>query len=85
MKFKVKTEESRYVVMDKEDNVISTWSKEVIDEAGGLDKCIERFKKANPKAEIEMVGAPAAPAAPAPAAPAPAPEPAPAPAAPANG
>ena len=80
MKFKVKTEESRYVVMDKEDNVISTWSKEVIDEAGGLDKCIERFKKANPKAEIEMVGAPA-PAAPA--APAPAPEPAPA--APANG
>lgn len=58
MKYKIKTEESRYVVMDKEDNVISTWSKIGIDDAGGFDKCLERFKKANPKAEIEMVGSP---------------------------
>ena len=72
MKYKIKTEERRYVVIGKEDNVISIWSKAVIEDAGGLEKCIERFKKANPKDEIEMVGAPAP-------APEPASEPAPAP------
>ena len=85
MKYKIKTEEKKYVVMDKNDNIISKWSKETIDDAGGLEKCIERFKKANPKSEIEMIGEPAPEPTPAPApepepTPAPAPEPEPTPA-----
>lgn len=84
MKFKVKTEETHYVVMDKEDNVISKWSKEVVDRAGGLEKCVERFKASNAKAEVEIIGSPAP--APAPVAPAPEPvAPAPEPVAPSNG
>jgi len=66
MKYKIKTEENKYIVMDKNDNIISKWSKETIDDAGGVEKCIERFKKANPKSEIEMVPAPVPEPAPAP-------------------
>lgn len=56
MKYKVKAEESRFVVMDKNDNVLSIWAKEMVDEAGGFEKCLERFKKTDPKMEVEMVG-----------------------------
>ena len=47
---------------------ISSTGKQKIEEAGGVDKIIEIFKKRNPKLEVEMLGdavAPAAPAAPA--------------------
>ena len=57
MKIKVKVEETRVVVTDKNDNVIGIWNHVVIAEAGGLDKCIEKYKKANPKAEVEVIGA----------------------------
>jgi hypothetical protein len=55
MKLKVKNEETRYVVLDKEDNVISVLSKTTVEESGGLEKCVERYKKLNPKNEIEIV------------------------------
>ena len=32
MKYKIKTEENKYIVMDKNDNIISKWSKETIDD-----------------------------------------------------
>lgn len=57
MKIKVKTEETRYVVVDKDDNVVSVWSKKTVEEGGGLDKCIERYKKLNPKNEVEVIAA----------------------------
>ena len=82
MKIKVKVEEKKVLVLDKNDNVLSIWSNEVIENCGGLDKCIERYKKSNPKAEIEVVGniTPAPEPTPAPAEPTPAPaEPTPAP------
>lgn len=56
MKVKVKTEETRYVVTDKNDNVLSVWSKKTVEEEGGLEKCVERYKKINPKNEVEFVG-----------------------------
>ena len=86
MKIKVKVEEKKVLVLDKNDNVLSIWNNEVIESCGGLDKCIERYKKSNPKAEVEVISdvvpAPAEPT-PAPAEPTPAPaEPTPAPAEP---
>lgn len=56
MKIKVKVEETRVVVADKDDNVIGIWNHAIIAEAGGLEFCIEKYKKANPKAEIEVIG-----------------------------
>ncbi len=72
---------------------LSKWSNKVFDHFGGLEKIVNRVKKAYPKLKISIVEASAPAPAPAPApepAPAPAPEPAPAPApepapAPANG
>jgi hypothetical protein len=55
MKIKVKVEEKKVLVLDKNDNVLSVWNNEVIESCGGLDKCIERYKKSNPKAEVEIV------------------------------
>lgn len=57
MKIKVKVEETRVLVTDKDDNVIGIWNHAVIAEAGGLEFCIEKYKKSNPKAEIEVIGA----------------------------
>lgn len=57
MKIKVKVEDTRVVVADKDDNVIGIWNHAIIAEAGGLEFCIEKYKKANPKAEIEVIGA----------------------------
>jgi len=56
MKIKVKIEDTRVVVTNKDDIVISIWNHEVIADAGGLDRCIEKYKKANPKAEVEVIG-----------------------------
>ena len=53
---KVKIEEKKVTVLDKNDNVLSNWSNEVIQDCGGLEKCIERYKKSNPKAEVEIIG-----------------------------
>ena len=66
MKFKVKQEESRIIVMKEDDTVISIWSNKTIEDAGGLQKCIDQFKKNNPKAEIEIIGSQPAPVEPAP-------------------
>ena len=75
MKIKIKQEESRIVVMKEDDTVISIWNNKFIENAGGLQKCIDMYKKNNPKDVLEIIGA-----APAPVEPAPAPvEPAPAP------
>lgn len=74
MKYKVKFENNKYVVMSSKDEVISTWSKKQVDDLGGIDKCVENFKKINKEDEVEMVGsipAPSEPAAPAPTIPAP--------------
>ena len=90
MKYKIKFENDKYVVMSSKDDVISTWSKKQVDEMGGIDKCVARFKKMYPDDQVEMVGvqapAPTEPAAPAPtepAAPAPTEPAAPAPTEPA--
>jgi len=57
MKIKVKIEETRIVVTDKDDNVISIFNAIKVAEAGGLDLCIKKYKEANPKAEVEIIGA----------------------------
>lgn len=74
MKIKVMKEETRITIMDKDGNKMAVWSKEILDEAGGYDKLLAKYKEKYPKLEVEDV----APPAPAPS-PAPAPEPAPAP------
>lgn len=79
MKYKVKVEENRFVVTNSKDVVISVWGSKQIEDMGGLEKCIENFKKSNPKAEIEVVGSVAAEPAPVPAEPVVPAEPAPAP------
>ena len=85
MKIKVKIEDKKITVLNKNDEVISLWNHEVVESFGGVEKCIERYKKMNPKAEVEIIGTiptptPAEPT-PAPAEPTPAPaEPTPAPA-----
>jgi hypothetical protein len=56
MKIKVKIEETRVVVTNKDDIVMSIWNHAIIADAGGLDRCIEKYKKANPKAEVEVIG-----------------------------
>ena len=56
MKIKVKVEEKKVLVLDKDDNVLSAWSNEVIENCGGLEKCIEKYKKYDPKAEVEIIG-----------------------------
>lgn len=56
MKIKVKIEETRVVVTNKDDIVISIWNHAIIEDAGGLDRCIEKYKEANPKAEVEVIG-----------------------------
>lgn len=56
MKIKVKIEETRVVVTNKDDIVMSIWSNSIIEDAGGLDRCIEKYKEANPKAEVEVIG-----------------------------
>lgn len=74
MKYKVKLENNKYVVTNSKDEVISTWSKRQVDDQGGIDKCVENFKKINKEDEVEVVGAvpaPSEPAAPAPTVPAP--------------
>lgn len=67
MKVKVKVGEQRITVYNDDDSVMSIWNKQKIDDAGGVDKIIEIFKKRNPKLEVEMLGDAVAPA-PAPAA-----------------
>jgi len=56
MKIKVKIEETRVVVTNKDDIVMSIWSNSIIEDAGGLQLCIDKYKEANPKAEIEVIG-----------------------------
>ena len=56
MKITVKIEDSRVVVVDKNDSVIGIWNHAKIAEAGGLEFCIEKFKNANPKAEVIVIG-----------------------------
>lgn len=56
MKYKVKVEENRFVVTNSKEEVISIWGSKQIEDIGGLEKCIEKFKKLNPKAEVEIVG-----------------------------
>lgn len=56
MKIKVKIEDKRIVITNKDDIVISIWNNSIIEEAGGLDRCIEKYKEANPKAEVEVIG-----------------------------
>ena len=75
MKFKVKVDEERVTIYKSDDSILSIWNKKKIDDAGGVDKIVERFKKKNPKLQVEMIRDPGAPApTPAPAAPAQAPE-----------
>ena len=56
MKIKVKIEETRVVVTNKDDIVMSIWSNSIIEDAGGLQLCIDKYKEANPKAEVEIIG-----------------------------
>ena len=72
MKIKVKIEETRVVVTNKDDIVMSIWSNSIIEDAGGLQLCIDKYKEANPKAEVEIIGA--LPTTPAPEVTTPAPE-----------
>jgi hypothetical protein len=55
MKVKVKVEEKKVVVFDKNDEPIYSWSKAIVEEMGGLENCLERCKKMYPKVEIEII------------------------------
>lgn len=52
MKITIKQDEKKIMVCDDEGNVISKWTKELIEKEGGLDKIVERLKKGNDKLEV---------------------------------
>ena len=84
MKIQVKVEGDKVIVMKEDGSVMSTWTKQLVDDMGGLEKCVERYKKANSKLQVEIIGATPAPVEPAPAPVTPAPaDPVPAPVEPA--
>lgn len=54
MKITIKQDEKKIMVYDDNDRLLSKWTKELIEENGGLEKIIERFKKSNPKLEVTV-------------------------------
>lgn len=54
MKITVKQDEKKIMVYNDNGDLLSKWGKETIEENGGLEKVIERFKKANPKLEVTV-------------------------------
>jgi outer membrane biosynthesis protein TonB len=78
MKIKVMKEEKKITIMDKDGNKMAVWSKEILDEAGGYDKLLAKYKEKYPKLEIEDVTPPEPTPVPPPE-PAPVPEPTPVP------
>lgn len=78
MKIKVLKEEKRITISDKDGNKIAVWSKQILDEAGGYDKLIAKYKEKYPKLEVEDITPPSPTPVPPPQ-PVPPPEPTPVP------
>ena len=71
MKYTLEKCDGHVCVKDKNGKELSKWSNKVVTELGGLDKIVERAKKAFPNLEVTVTEEAPAPT--------PAPEPSPAP------
>ena len=58
MKIKVMKEEKKITIMDKDGNKMAVWSKKILDEAGGYDKLLAKYKEKYPKLEVEDIAPP---------------------------